>query len=155
MVKKSVTVAAYIKQQLALTDKSQKQIATEVGFNQPNNVSMIKEGISKLPINRVPAFAKALGVDSVHLLRLTMKEYMPETWNVIESMLGQSLITENERHLLEMVRKHTRGLDVDFHSPKLEKALTTALENYVEAEIKDRDSAARAAAGSGRRPARA
>lgn len=143
MSKKAINVATYVKQALALTDKSQKDIAREVGFNQPNNISMIKEGITKLPINRVPAFAKALGVDPIHLLRITMQEYMPETWQVIEQLLGGSMISEQEKVLLSVVRKTTRNVELDYEDPKVVAAIRDALEPFVEAEVNDRAGAAK------------
>ena len=43
--------------------KSQREIAIQAGFPNPNYVSMIKAGSSKLPLDRVPSMAKALDVD--------------------------------------------------------------------------------------------
>lgn len=145
MTKKPINVATYVKQALSLSDKSQKDIAREVGFNQPNNISMIKEGITKLPINRVPALAKSLGVDPIHLLRIAMQEYMPETWEVIEKLLGGSLISEQEKTMLSIVRKATRNVEIDFDDPKLIAAVNKALEPFVDAELEDRAGASRSA----------
>lgn len=140
MSPKPINVANYLKQQLAMSEKSQKDIAREVGFNQPNNISMIKDGISKLPINRVPAMAKALNVDPIHLLRITMREYMPETWAVIESVLGGRLITKAEIALLNSTRKASRNLDLDFTEPEIASAIQRTLEPFVEKELKDRET---------------
>jgi len=142
MSKKVIPVAEYIKQQIALSDKSQKDISREAGFSTPNNISMIKDGITKLPINRIPSIAKALNIDPVHLLRMTMREYMPETWSVIETVFGQSLMTDNERNLLEVVRKASRGVDLDFKNAAMQQKLLDAIEPFIEAEIKDRSTAA-------------
>jgi hypothetical protein len=40
--------------------KSQIEIATEAGFVHPNMMSLIKSGASKVPLDRVPALARAL-----------------------------------------------------------------------------------------------
>ena len=58
--------------------KSQIEIATEAGFLNPNMVSMIKNGSSKLALDRVPSFAKALDCDAAYLMRLT--ELLPNSW---------------------------------------------------------------------------
>jgi hypothetical protein len=42
--------------------KSQLQIASEAGFPNPNMVTMIKTGTSKLALDRVPSMARALDV---------------------------------------------------------------------------------------------
>lgn len=144
MVKAPINVAGFIKQQLAISEKTQKDIALEVGFKQPNNISMIKDGVSKLPINRVPAFAKALNVDTVHLLRIVMREYMPETWAVIEGVLSQALVTDNEKALLRLVRKASRNMDIDYTHPKIAATIERVVESYADAEMEDRKSAVRA-----------
>lgn len=45
--------------------KSQIQIASEAGFTNPNMISMIKSGASKLALDRVPWMARALECDTV------------------------------------------------------------------------------------------
>ena len=54
--------------------KSQAEIAEEAGFISPNMVTMIKKGATKLPIDRVPAVAKALECDPALLLRLALEQ---------------------------------------------------------------------------------
>ena len=110
--KTPVPVAEYLHQLIKLSGKRQKEISDAVGYTNPNVVTMIKQGKTKLPINKVPAFAKVLNVDPVHLLRLTINEYMPQTWAAIEQVLGRTLLTDNERRMVEVVRKATGGKDV-------------------------------------------
>jgi len=43
--------------------KSQLQIASETGLSNPNMVTMIKQGASKLALDRVPSMARALRCD--------------------------------------------------------------------------------------------
>ena len=73
------TVADFIADRLAESDKTQREIAQECGFEKPNIITMFKQGATKIPLNRIGALAKAIDVDPAHLLRLAMKEYMPET----------------------------------------------------------------------------
>ena len=79
---------------------------------------MIKQGKTKLPVNKVGPLAKALGVDPVHLLRLTMAEYMPETWETIEDIVGQSLVSAGEMKLLDELRVALGGIGLDDLSPR-------------------------------------
>ena len=53
--------------------KSQAEIAEEAGFVNPNMVTMIKQGATKLPLDRVPALAKALECAPSLLLRLALE----------------------------------------------------------------------------------
>ena len=63
--------------------KTQREIATEMGYDRPNVISMLKSGEMRMPIERIPAFSKATGVDALLLTKTAMLEYMPETWNVL------------------------------------------------------------------------
>lgn len=103
--KETATVAAYLARQIELSDKSQKEIATEAGFAKPNMVSMIKQGDTRLPIAKIGPIARALGIDPVHLFRMTMMEYEPETWLAISSVLGQPFISDNEMEIINVIRE--------------------------------------------------
>lgn len=99
------TVAGFIDQQIEwLDNKTAVQIAEEAGFQRPNILSMIRKGNTKVPLARVPKLAKALEVDPIFLLDLCMREYDPENWQVIKSVLGRPVVTDNQYELLEVVR---------------------------------------------------
>lgn len=106
---KRISVAEYLTQQINICGKSQKEIADEVGYEKPNVITMFKQGKTKLPINKVGAFAKALGIDPLHLLRIAMSEYTRETWDVIEELIGKSLVTQDELAVLEIIRTIGEG----------------------------------------------
>ncbi len=103
-VSKPKTVAEYIDWQVNLCGKSQKQIAEEAGFNKPNVISMLKQGTTKVPLDKVGRVAKALEVDPVHLFKMCLREYYPDTYKEVEKMFGQTILTENEVEILEVVR---------------------------------------------------
>ena len=107
----SITVADFIAQRLAASDKTQRQIAEECGFDNPNVLSMLKSAATKVPLNRVGALAEALNVDPAHLFRLVMSEYLPDTWQALESILGGALMTANELDLVRGFRAVTGGTD--------------------------------------------
>lgn len=102
--KSKVTVAEYLEAQINMCGKSQKQIAEEAGFPKPNIITMFKKGDTKLPLEKVGRFAKAIEVDPIHLFKLCMAEYQPETWNEIQKMFGQPVLTANELEILEIIR---------------------------------------------------
>ena len=52
--------------------KSQAEIAAEAGFVNANFVSLLKSGKNKVPLDRVPALARALEVDPAYLMRLAL-----------------------------------------------------------------------------------
>jgi len=107
---RSPSVAEYLTHQLRLCGKTQKQVAKEVGYDKPNIITMMKRGQTKIPLEKVPALAKALSVDPAHFLRIAMLEYAPENWRVIEDAFG-FVTTRHERELVETVRSVTHATD--------------------------------------------
>jgi transcriptional regulator with XRE-family HTH domain len=106
-----LTVAEFIADHLAQSDKTQRQVAQEIGFDNPNVISMFKKGTLKLPINRIEALAKALDADPIHLLRLVMLENLPESWAAIENIMQSTVLTANELELIRAFRECTGDAD--------------------------------------------
>ncbi len=111
MERKKVTVAEFVAKQIDACGKSQRDIATEIGYENANVITMFKQGLTKVPLTKVGPFARALGVDPVFFLRLVMNEYAPETWTAIESILNDAMLTGNERELINGYRRVTEGTD--------------------------------------------
>lgn len=111
MTDKTITIADFIADRLAETDKTQREIAAECGFETPNIITMFKNGSTKVPLNRIGALAKALDADPAHMLRLAMQEYMPNTWESIEDTLKCTLLTANELKLIRAYREATGNAD--------------------------------------------
>ncbi|MCO6048381.1 helix-turn-helix transcriptional regulator [Mesorhizobium sp. RP14(2022)] len=84
--------------------KNQSEIAREAGFKRPNMLSMIKTGESKLPIDRVPALAKALDCDPVRLLKLAFAQSNDKTTMETIDVIFGTLATANERVWLDAIR---------------------------------------------------
>lgn len=102
-----MTVAGFITRCIELSDKSQRQIAAEAGFDNPNVLTMIKQGLTKVPLRRIGTLARALNIAPAHLMRLVMSEYMPDTWAAVEEVLGGTMLTKNERELVACYRQAT------------------------------------------------
>ena len=105
------SVAEFIAERLAVIDKTQRQIADECGLENANVITMFKQGSTKLPLNRIGPLAKALDVDPAHLLRMTMLEYMPDTWSAVEDVMQSTLLTANELDLIRAYRAATGDSD--------------------------------------------
>lgn len=105
--KLSTTSNAFVRRIADLIDtseKTQRQIALELGYDKPNLVTMFKQGVTRLPIDKVPAFALSLDVDAASLLRLWLATYEPETLAVIDQALG-TFLTVNELEWLRGIRQ--------------------------------------------------
>ena len=135
--KSALTVAEYVKQQVSICPKTQRQIASEMNLDNPNVITLFKTGQTKVPVNRVPSLAAALGVDPVYLLSLVMNEYMPDTWDAISQLLGKTLVTQSELEILETVRASSRGLDVKPSTTLEKEELAQLVSKWAERENAD------------------
>ncbi|MBN9676342.1 XRE family transcriptional regulator [Salipiger bermudensis] len=85
--------------------KSQQQIASEAGFQNPNMLTIIKQGSSKLAIDRVPSMAKALDCDPAYLMRLALEQAEGDTAaQAIFEILGTP-VSANELGWVEAIRE--------------------------------------------------
>lgn len=100
-----LTVAEYLAEQIDLSPKLQTEIAREVGFDNPNVITMFKQGKTKIPMNRVGSLAQALGINPRHLMRKVLEEYMPDTWTALEQCFGHLLLSAEEEEMVLAFRK--------------------------------------------------
>ena len=115
MTKTNLTVAEYLTKAIELSGRTQREIAREVGYPKPNVISMMKQGQTKVPIEKAPLFAKACGVDPAFFLRLVLQEYFPDAWAAIFKTFGETL-TANEMAMVEAYRETAPSdeIEVDF-----------------------------------------
>jgi len=106
-----VSVAEFLTSTLPTCGKTQKEVAQEMGYDNPNIITMFKQGLTKVPLTKVSSLAKALDVDPVFLLKIVLTEYAPEVLVAIEEILDGSVLTRNERELIDAYRKATLGTD--------------------------------------------
>lgn len=92
--------------------KTDEQVAKEVGFTQTNVYAMIKQGTLKMPIDKVEALAKAIDYPASDLLRLVLRDNMPDVLKTIEKIWTTLELTGNERKLIESYRYLAKGRDV-------------------------------------------
>lgn len=84
--------------------KSQLQIANEAGFPNPNMVTMIKNGSSKLAMDRVPSMARALECDPAYLLRLSLEQAIGDTAAQSVMEIFGTPVTSNELGWIQEIR---------------------------------------------------
>jgi transcriptional regulator with XRE-family HTH domain len=103
-----LTVAMYIERrirELAQDGVKQRDIADAAGFNRPNVLSMIKQGETKLPLDKIGRMAIALRVDRRFLFELTIWEYEPELWDIAKDVFGAEMfLTTHEQRLVNQLR---------------------------------------------------
>lgn len=104
------------------TVKSQRDIAIEAGFVNPNMMSLLKSGRTKMPLDRVPALAKALDCDARRLFLLALQQGGNETTlSAVEKIFG-TVVTRNEVEWIEEIRDASGNGD-----PRLTARSRTAL----------------------------
>jgi hypothetical protein len=91
--------------------KSQLEIAAEAGFRQPNLFSMIKTGTTRMPLDRVPAIAKALECDPTRLFMLALEQRGGDTTDATIRQIFGTLVSENEVDWLIEIREASGHAD--------------------------------------------
>lgn len=91
--------------------KTQVEIAAATGFPNPNMITMIKQGISKVALDRVPALAQALECDPAFLMRLALEQSIGRTAaEAVVEIFGDP-VTMNERGWIEAIRAASNNTD--------------------------------------------
>jgi|TARA_R100000935_G_scaffold18953_1_gene36540 hypothetical protein len=96
---------------LELRPRTQIDIATAAGFENPNMVSMLKSGATKLPLDRVLAMAAALDTDPRRLFMLALGQHGYETQQSTVEEIFQTVITTNEKKWLFEIRDASNNTD--------------------------------------------
>lgn len=103
-------------------EKNQVAIAAEAGFVSTNMLSMIKAGKTRLPLDRVPALARALGCDPRYLFRLALEQAGFETERKAVEVIFGAIVTENEVAWLAELRAASGDTD-----PRLTRRARSAI----------------------------
>lgn len=119
-------IAIYLTKQIdALSGmKTQREIAQAAGYDNVNVLSMFKRGQNRVPLDKIPALAKALNVDIAFMLRLGMEQYFANDPEIIDTAF-KTLISDNEMRILDYIREKS-----DHSDPALTTALKGKLDEY-------------------------
>ena len=91
--------------------KNQREIAVEAGFTNPNMLTMLKQGHTKLAMDRVATLAAALETDPKNFLRLALLQQGNQTMaRVFDEVIG-TVVSRNEVGWLEVLREASGGSD--------------------------------------------
>lgn len=115
--------ARMLDEAIRVSPLTQAEIAKRAGFPKPNVLSMMKTGLTKVPLARIPALATILEIDRTAFLECALEEYHPEVHEVLCEVLGLPL-TPDEEELVSIYR--IACLD---HYLPLEGPLRDILEN--------------------------
>ena len=96
---------------LELRPRTQIEIATAAGFENPNMISMLKSGATKLPLDRVLAMAAALETDPRRLFILALGQEGYETQMSVVEEIFRAVVTSNETKWLLEIRNASDNTD--------------------------------------------
>lgn len=130
-------LAVYLTNHINNCGKSQKEIAREAGYPNPNNITMIKQGLSKLSIQKAPALAVALGIDPGELVMKVITEYHP---GIYEALAETEVMPRNplEVSLFSAVKKtldQVKNPRKHAPDPALDRCVEEAIRNYFEPKL--------------------
>ncbi len=108
------------------SDLTQREIADRVGFKHPNVLSMMKQGLTRVPLARIPALAQTLELDQAKFLLVAIKEYHEGVHDVLCDTLGLPL-SASEQKLIAMFRIANLRQEIKLDGPFL-----NALEGLLE-----------------------
>ena len=101
---------------LEASDLTQREIAARVGFKNPNIISMMKTGETRIPLDRIPALAQTVGMNEQVFLMLAIQEYHPGVHEVLVEVLGLPL-SDAELGILTMFRMATLRGEIEVKGP--------------------------------------
>jgi hypothetical protein len=83
MTDEAVALAEYIADHIALSGRTQREIACDAGIPNQNFLSMLKTGTAKVPLRRVRALAAALCVPALDLVFVRLNAQDPELAGIL------------------------------------------------------------------------
>ncbi len=60
-----------------------RDIADRVGFKHSNSLTMMEQGLTKVPLDRIPALSQTLGLDQTRFLLVAVEEYHTGVYEVL------------------------------------------------------------------------
>jgi hypothetical protein len=105
-----------------LTDKV---VAIRLGYSQPSMIRMFRDGRVKVPFEKIPDLADAIGADRRGLMDRALREYLP---GLITGLVRTyRTLTDNELEIVNLIRELSRGSDPGLDDGQLRSALQGVL----------------------------
>jgi transcriptional regulator with XRE-family HTH domain len=118
---KKADLAVFIASKIDASDQTQSEIAAEAGLENPNFLSMIRTGKSRVPIGRALALADALDIPRGDMVRKCLDAYEPELYAILLTVFPGMGLSDEEFEIIKTVRA-ARALP-----PKVRRALRSSL----------------------------
>ena len=107
MTKKDTqTVAEFLTFHIERSYRTQKEIALDIGYTKANIITMFKQGLTRLPLDKIGIVAEVLEIDPGVLFNKVLKEYMPDTLTALKPIMKGLELSEEECELIAFYRKY-------------------------------------------------
>lgn len=116
----TVPLATFIDEMMAERELSDKEVCLRMGYGNPAIVRSFREGRVKVPLDKIPDLANAIGTDRAALMDRALREYMPATVRAL--MISYSGFTDNELEIIGFIRELSGNSD-----PELDEGIRESL----------------------------
>lgn len=107
MTKKDTqTVAEFLTYHIERSYRTQKEIALDIGYTKANIITMFKQGLTRLPLDKIGIVAEVLEIDPGVLFHKVLKEYMPDTLASLKPIMKGLELSEDEVELITFYRNY-------------------------------------------------
>lgn len=120
------STAIMLAKAIEASELTQREIADRVGFRHANIISMLKTGETRVPLDRIPALSRTLGMNERDFLLTAIAEYHPGIHEVLLDILGLPL-SDAELGIVTMFRMASIRGEIEIEGP-----LKSALEGLLE-----------------------
>jgi hypothetical protein len=118
MIKKvdTLTVAEFLTYHIEQCGKTQREIALAMGYTKQNIITMFKQGLTRLPLDKIGIAAEVLGINPGVLFYKVMNEYMPETLSSLKPIMQGLELSNDELELINFYREY-----IEFYGVRLQR----------------------------------
>ena len=117
----NVPIALFIDEMMEDIGVTDKLLAIRLGYSSPSMIRMFREGRVKVPFEKIPDLADAIGANRRRLMDRALREYLP---GLIGALLRtHSALTDNELAILEFIRQLSDGSDPSLDDEEVKSGL--------------------------------
>lgn len=80
------TIGPWLKEQRERLDLSQAEIASRLGYDYGNFISMLERGSALFPVQKIAQYADAYEVDQFDLARVVCQELLPDIAKYLDEL---------------------------------------------------------------------
>ena len=88
--------AAYLDRAIRASSRTREDISARVGLSRVSHLTMMANGLTQVPLHRIPALSDALEVPCSEFLFTALEEYYPEVHQVLTDILALPLDPDEE-----------------------------------------------------------